>query len=80
MGVSTADLDFYPELADIMVEKELALRQRVTETLDYEKDAALTLELTVMARSLRAYIIDRSMQKRLMAYQGLKSRKKQTGA
>ena len=80
LGVSIADLDFYSELADIMVEKELALRQRITEALDYEKDAALTMELTGMARSLRAYIIDRSMQKRLIAFQGLKNRKKQTGA
>jgi hypothetical protein len=66
LGMTVTDLSFYPDLADCMVEKEIGLRQKFTEPLTFEKDAAVTLELTRMARSLRTYVIDRIMQKRLM--------------
>lgn len=74
LGMTPEELSFYPDLADAMVEKEIALRQKYTETLSFEKDAALTLELTRMARGLRAYVIDRIMQKRLITFKGLKNR------
>ena len=79
LGVSIEMLAFYPEMADRIVEKEIVLRRRHTKRLAYEQDAALTLELTRMARSLRAYVIDRIMQKRLIAFKGLKNRPRQTG-
>jgi DNA-binding transcriptional MerR regulator len=75
LDMTVADLVFYPDLADRMVKKEIALRRKFTETLSFEKDAAVTLELTRMARSLRTYVIDRIMQKRLIAFKGLKNRK-----
>jgi DNA-binding transcriptional MerR regulator len=75
LGMTVTDLSFYPDLADCMVEKEIGLRQKFTEPLTFEKDAAVTLELTRMARSLRTYVIDRIMQKRLIAFKGLKNRK-----
>ncbi len=74
LGLTIAELSFYPELADAMVEKEIVLRQRCTHALSFEKDAALTLELTRMARGLRVYVIDRIMQKRLIAFKGLNNR------
>lgn len=74
LGMTVADLNFYPDLADRMVKKEITLRQKFTEPLSFEKDAAVTLELTRMARSLRAYVIDRIMQKRLITFKGLKNR------
>ncbi len=79
LGLSIEALAFYPEMADAIVDKEIALRSRYTEALTFEQDAALTLELTRMARSLRTYVIDRVMQKRLIAFNGLKNRKRQTG-
>jgi hypothetical protein len=79
LGLGAETLAFYPQLAEAMVEKEIALRSRCTETLAYEQDAALTLELTRMARSLRTYVIDRIMQKRLIAFNGLKNRQRQPG-
>ena len=72
LGVSPQDLSFYPETAKNLVEKELRLREKHTRDLDFEANAALTLELTRTARSIRAYVIDRIMQKKLMAYKGLK--------
>lgn len=73
LGMTVADLAFYPDLADIMVEKEIALRLKYTEALSFENDAAMTLELTRMARALRVYVIDRIMQKRLISFKGLKN-------
>ena len=79
LGMTVADLAFYPSLADAMVDKEIALRRQFTEPLSFEKDAALTLELTRMARGLRTYVIDRIMQRRLIAFKGLKNRNAKTG-
>jgi len=73
MGMTIQDIAFYPDIADIVVEKEIALRQKYTHSLSFEKDAAMTLELTRMARALRAYVIDRIMQKRLIHFKGLKN-------
>jgi len=73
LGITVSDLAFYPDLADIMVEKEIALRRKYTEALSFENDAAMTLELTRMARALRVYVIDRIMQRRLIAFKGLKN-------
>jgi hypothetical protein len=50
----------------------MALRDRHTSAMEFEQDASVTLELTRMARSLRAYVIDRIMQRELIRYQGLK--------
>ena len=79
LGLSMEALAFYPAMADAIVDKEIELRSRHTAALTYEQDAALTLELTRMARSLRAYVIDRVMQQRLIAFKGLKDRHHQTG-
>lgn len=74
LGIEADALTFYPELADQIVGNEIALRKRYTKALSFEKDAALTLEMTQMARGLRTYIIDRTMQKKLIAFKGLKDR------
>ncbi len=71
-GMDLIDFEFYPKLASRIVDKELNLREEFTKDMNFEANAALTLELTRMARSIRSYIIDRTMQKRLMAYKGLK--------
>lgn len=72
LGVDTSDLAFYPAFAREIVETELRMRERYTRDLDFEENASLTLELTRMARSIRAYVIDRTLQKRLIQYKGLK--------
>jgi DNA-binding transcriptional MerR regulator len=74
LGMTIPDLAFYPDMADTLVDKEIALRNKYTRSLSFEKDAAMTLELTRMARALRAYVIDRIMQKRLINFKGLKNR------
>ena len=72
-GVTIEDLAFYPAMAEAMVAREIALREKYTRDLTFERDAVVTLELTHIVRGLRAYVIDRSMQKRLIAFKGLKN-------
>ncbi|MDJ0783111.1 MAG: MerR family transcriptional regulator [Desulfosarcinaceae bacterium] len=72
LGIRPADLAFYPRLAAEIVAREIALRNRHTREMGFAQDAGVTLELTGIARSLRAYVIDRTMQRELMRYQGLK--------
>lgn len=77
-GMKVEDLAFYPLIAKQMVEKELKLREKYTKDLKFEENASLTLELTRMARGIRSYVIDRTMQKRLIEFKGLKKRNKQS--
>lgn len=73
LGLTPADCAYYPRLAAQIVDQEMALRRRLTADLSLEQDAALTLELTRAARALRAYVIDRVFQHRVMALKNLKA-------
>ena len=70
-GMDIEDLCFYPRLAEKIVEHEIKMREKYTRDLAFDEDAALTSEMTLMARGFRAYIIDRILQRRLMAFKGL---------
>jgi len=76
LGFKFKELTFYPQLADQIVQNEIELRRRHTQDLAFDEDAALTLEMTPVARGLRTYIIDRVMQRRLIAFKGLKDKEK----
>jgi len=76
LGFKIEELAFYPHLADQIVDNEIELRRRYTQDLAFDEDAALTLEMTPVARGLRTYIIDRVMQRRLIAFKGLKDKEK----
>ncbi|MCG8634816.1 MAG: MerR family transcriptional regulator [Desulfobacterales bacterium] len=71
-GMVPEDLSFYPKFAKKIVEAEISLREAYTRGLGFRENAALTLELTRMARGLRAYVIDRTLQKELIGFKGLK--------
>lgn len=73
LGLTPADCAYYPRLAAQIVDQEMNLRRRLTADLSIEQDAALTLELTRAARALRAYVIDRVFQHRVMALKNLKA-------
>ncbi len=72
LKMNPGDLSFYPDIAKQLVKKELKLREYHTKDLTFDENASLTLELTNMARSIRSYVMDRTMQKQLMEYKGLK--------
>jgi len=78
-GLDPRDLDFYPRFAARIVDEEIRLREKWTQGLDFSEDASLTLELTQMARGLRAYVIDRTLQKELIRFKGLKKRRHDDG-
>ncbi len=71
-GSGPADLAFYGEIASDLSKKEIAFRQKLTRDLPFDKDAAITLELSRNVRVLRGYVMDRAFQLRLLSVKGLK--------
>ncbi len=70
-GVAPEDLAFYPRVAKEIVDSEVRLREQYTKDLGFKENAGLTLELTRLARGLRAYIIDRTLINYLLEFKGL---------
>lgn len=70
-GMALEDLGFYPEFAKKIVSAEIKLREKYTQNLEFRENARITLEMTQMARTLRAYVIDRTLQKELIEFKGL---------
>ena len=66
LGIKLGDGEFYPRLAKQIVDHEMAVRDRLTQDLSFDQDAKATLALTQTARSLRAYVIDRIFQRRVI--------------
>ena len=64
LGIYPEDAAYYRYFAEKIVDKEMAIHKRHIKDLSFEDVIALTLELTGIARSLRAYVIDRVFQKR----------------
>jgi DNA-binding transcriptional MerR regulator len=71
-GVRARDLSYYSELGEKIVDREMALRNRMTGLLPYQQDAAATTRMVKNARMCRAYIIDRLFQHRVAAMKDLK--------
>jgi DNA-binding transcriptional MerR regulator len=72
LNVNPDDLGFYPKFANEIVENEIRIREQYTKNLSFKENASLTLELTQLARGLRAYFIDRALQNQLIGFKGLK--------
>ena len=66
LGMSVAEAEFYPRLAEDVVEKEMAIQKRLAKTKPYEEAVHTTMELTRVVRTLRAYIFDRVFQERAL--------------
>jgi hypothetical protein len=73
LNLDPEDLDFYPRVAREIVKNEIVIREKYTKDLNFKENASLTLELTQLARGLRAYFIDRAMQNQLIGFKGLKN-------
>jgi DNA-binding transcriptional MerR regulator len=71
-GIRAEDLSYYAELGEKIVDREMALRSRMTGRLPYPQDAAATTRMVKNARMCRAYIIDRLFQLRVAAMKDLK--------
>jgi DNA-binding transcriptional MerR regulator len=72
LGLKAGDADFYPRLAKEIVDNEMELRRRVTYELPLAEDAMITTEMAKVARLTRNYVIDRTFQKRILAFKTLK--------
>lgn len=66
LGIKPGDGEFYPRLAAQIVDHEIAIRERLTNDLSFAENARVTLALTQAARALRAYVIDRTFQRRVL--------------
>jgi DNA-binding transcriptional MerR regulator len=66
LGISVTETAYYSRLAEDVVEKEMAIQKRLTKNKPYEEAIHTTMELTRVARTLRAYIFDRVFQERAM--------------
>ena len=64
LGLSLKEAAYYPVLAESIVDREMAVQERLTHGRTFEDQLAVTLELTRIARSMRAYVIDRIFQRR----------------
>jgi hypothetical protein len=72
LNLDPEDLGFYPKFAKEIVKHEIQIREKYTKDLNFKENASLTLELTQLARGLRAYFIDRALQNQLIGFKGLK--------
>ncbi|ORJ57427.1 MerR family transcriptional regulator [Geothermobacter hydrogeniphilus] len=71
-GITPEEINFYPTLGKQIVDREMALRNRITGPLPADEDAAATLQLVQAARATRSYVIDRLFQRRVAASSNLK--------
>lgn len=71
-GVRVGDLAYYVEYGEKIVDREMALRSRMTRSLPFPEDAARTIGMVRDARRCRAYVIDRLFQHRVASMRDLK--------
>jgi DNA-binding transcriptional MerR regulator len=74
LGLKAPDLAFYGSIAKELVDQEMHLRERLTGHLPDDQDARVTTQLTMGARALRNYVIDRVFQHRVAAAKTLKDK------
>jgi len=67
LGIRPKDVKYYRRFAEKIVDKDMALRKRLIKDQSYEDAIALTLDITRIARSFRAYVIDRVFQERALS-------------
>jgi len=63
IGLRPGNLAYYRRFAEKIVAKDMTIRKRLIKNQSYEDVIAITLELARIARSFRAYVIDRVFQK-----------------
>ncbi len=72
LGIRAEELAYYAELGEKIVDREMALHNKITSALPYPEDAATTTQMVKNARMCRAYVIDRLFQHRVAAMKNLK--------
>ncbi len=67
LGMKPEEAEYYPRFAEEIVAGEMAIHTRLVKDRPYEEALNVTMELTRVARALRAYIIDRVFQKQALS-------------
>lgn len=73
-GIRVEDITYYVEAGEKIVDREMALRNKITNSLPENDDAAVTIEMVKNARMSRSYVIDRLFQHRVANMPGLKDK------
>jgi len=71
-GVRVEELAYYVEYGERIIDREMALRSRMTRALPVSEDATITIQMVKDARRCRAYVLDRLFQHRVASMRGLK--------
>lgn len=66
-GIRPRDIAFYHRLGREIVDREVALRQRLTAGLSAGDNARLSMGMVQSARAMRSYVIDRIFQQQVRA-------------
>lgn len=64
LGESLDSLSFYPEIGERLIDREIAIRNRLVERLSVNDAIRATHELTVVAKQLRAYVLHRILYRK----------------
>jgi DNA-binding transcriptional MerR regulator len=64
-GLDIGDFLYYPKLAEELADNDIALRERLTVSLEMKEDAVMTAEMTRNARFARTYIFERIFRRRV---------------
>ena len=67
LGITFEETEYYPRFAEKIVVEEMAIHTRLVKNRSYEEAINVTMELTRVARAIRAYIIDRVFQKHALS-------------
>ncbi len=67
LGIMFEEAEYYPRFAEKIVVEEMAIHMRLVKNRPYEEAINVTMELTRVARALRAYIFDRVFQKQALS-------------
>ncbi len=67
IGLRPKDVKYYRHFAEKIVNKDMTLRKQLIKDQSYEDAITLTLNITRIARSFRAYVIDRIFQEQALS-------------
>jgi len=76
-GMDPAEVAFYSELGERIVDHEMRLRAKHTAHLPEEQDAQATLRMVQAARAMRIYVVDRLFMRRVAGAEDLKDERLQ---
>lgn len=73
-GIDPADMSYYAEIGEKIVDAEMRVRAKYTAHLPDEQDAEFSLRMLQAGKVLRTYVLDRLFMQRVAASASLKDK------